>query len=182
MIVGDSLSAEYGLPRGAGWVALLERRLADKRIGATVVNASISGETTSGGRSRLAALLARHRPTHVVIELGGNDALRGLPLKMTEDNLRAMVRASRNSGASVMVVGMQMPPNYGAAYARDFGAIFGRVARDEKVALVPFMLAGLADDAEPMKWFQPDRIHPVAAAHPVILDTIWTVMEGWLRH
>ncbi|WP_407067958.1 arylesterase [Leptothrix discophora] len=182
LIVGDSLSAEYGLPRGAGWVALLERRLADKRIGATVVNASISGETTSGGRSRLAALLARHRPTHVVIELGGNDALRGLPLKMTEDNLRAMVRASRNSGASVMVVGMQMPPNYGAAYARDFGAIFGRVARDEKVALVPFMLAGLADDAEPMKWFQPDRIHPVAAAHPVILDTIWTVMEGWLRH
>ena len=125
LIVGDSLSAEYGLPRGSGWVALLERRLAERKLAATVVNASISGETTSGGRSRLGALLARHRPSHVVIELGGNDALRGLPLRMTEDNLRAMVKASKTAGAQVLLVGMQMPPNYGAAYARDFAAIFG---------------------------------------------------------
>ncbi len=181
LIVGDSLSAEYGLPRGSGWVALLERRLAERKLAASVVNASISGETTSGGRSRLAALLARHRPTHVVIELGGNDALRGLPLRMTEDNLRAMVKASQAAGASVMLVGMQMPPNYGAAYARDFAAIFGKVAKDEKTALVPFMLAALVDNGDATRWFQPDRIHPVAAAHPLILDTIWPVMEGWLR-
>nr|WP_242615504.1 arylesterase [Sphaerotilus mobilis] len=181
LIVGDSLSAEYGLPRGSGWVALLERRLAERQVAATVVNASISGETTSGGRSRLSALLARHRPSHVVIELGGNDALRGLPLRMTEDNLRAMVKAARAEGAAVLLVGMQMPPNYGAAYARDFAAIFSRVAKDEKTALVPFMLAALVDNGDATKWFQPDRIHPVAAAHPLILDTIWPVMDSWLR-
>ncbi|MGY0194882.1 arylesterase [Leptothrix sp. BB-4] len=181
LIVGDSLSAEYGLPRGTGWVALLERRLADRKLAATVVNASISGETTSGGRSRLDALMKRHRPTHVVIELGGNDALRGLPLRMTEDNLRAMARSAKAAGASVLLIGMQMPPNYGAAYARDFASIFGRVAKDEQAALVPFMLAGLADGGDAMRWFQPDRIHPVAAAHPIILDTIWPVLEGWLR-
>lgn len=181
LIVGDSLSAEYGLPRGSGWVALLERRLAERKLTATVVNASISGETTSGGRSRLAALLSRHRPTHVVIELGGNDALRGLPLRMTEDNLRAMVKASQAAGASVLIVGMQMPPNYGATYARDFASLFGKVAKEEKTALVPFMLAALVDNGDATKWFQPDRIHPVAAAHPLILDTLWPVMEGWLR-
>jgi len=181
LVVGDSLSAEYGLPRGSGWVALLERRLAERKAAVSVVNASISGETTSGGRSRLAALLERHRPSHVVIELGGNDALRGLPLRMTEDNLRAMVKAAKAAGAGVLLVGMQMPPNYGATYARDFGAIFGRVAQDEKTALVPFMLAALVDKGDATTWFQADRIHPVAAAHPLILDTIWPVLDGWLR-
>jgi acyl-CoA thioesterase I len=181
LIVGDSLSAEYGLPRGTGWVALLQARLASSKSGATVVNASISGDTTSGGRSRLPALLKQHRPSHVVIELGGNDALRGLPLKMTEDNLRAMAQASRAQGAKVLVVGMQVPPNYGAAYGRDFAGLFAKVARDEGAALVPFLLEGLADDPDPLRWFQPDRIHPTAAAHPRILDNVWAVMGPWLR-
>ncbi len=118
LIVGDSLSAEYGLRRGSGWVALLEQRLARDGIEARVVNASVSGDTTSGGRSRLPALLKEHRPTHVVIELGGNDALRGLPLTMTEDNLRAMARAARDAGAEVLIAGMQIPPNYGRRYRR----------------------------------------------------------------
>ena len=181
LVVGDSLSAEYGLPRGTGWVALLERRLAEQKIAAAVVNASISGDTTSGGRARLAALLAQHRPTHVVIELGGNDALRGLPLRQTEANLVAMARAAGAAGAKVMLVGMQVPPNYGSAYARDFAALFPQVARAEKAALVPFLLAGVADDPDPVRWFQPDRIHPVAAAHPRILETVWPVMQPWLR-
>ncbi|WP_173806566.1 arylesterase [Sphaerotilus uruguayifluvii] len=181
LVVGDSLSAEYGLARGSGWVALLERRLAEKGPAATVVNASISGDTTSGGRARLPALLTQHRPTHVVIELGGNDALRGLPLKQTEANLVAMARAAREAGAKVLLVGMQVPPNYGAAYARDFAALFGQVARAEKTALVPFLLAGIADDAaDPLRWFQADRIHPVAAAHPRILDNVWPVLQRWL--
>lgn len=181
LIVGDSLSAEYGIARGSGWVALLERRLADRKISAGVINASISGDTTSGGRARLAALLAQHRPTHVVIELGGNDALRGLPLKQTEANLVAMTRAAREAGAKVLLVGMQVPPNYGAAYARDFAALFAQVAQAEKTALVPFLLAGIADDpADPLRWFQPDRIHPVAAAHPRILDNVWPVLQRWL--
>jgi len=181
LVVGDSLSAEYGLARGTGWVALLEQRLAREKIAATVVNASISGDTTSGGRSRLPALLAQHKPSHVLIELGGNDALRGLPLKQTEANLVAMTRAAREAGAKVLLVGMQVPPNYGAAYARDFAALFAQVAQAEKTALVPFLLAGIADDpADPLRWFQPDRIHPVAAAHPRILDNVWPVLQRWL--
>lgn len=181
LIVGDSLSAEYGLPRGTGWVALLQARLASGKTGATVVNASISGDTTSGGRSRLPALLKQHRPSHVVIELGGNDALRGLPLKMTEDNLRAMAQACRAQGAKVLIAGMQVPPNYGAAYGRDFAGLFAKVARAEGAALVPFLLDGLADDPDPLRWFQPDRIHPTAAAHPRILDNVWAVMAPWLK-
>jgi acyl-CoA thioesterase I len=180
LVLGDSLSAEYGLARGTGWVALLEARLAKEKITATVVNASISGDTTSGGRSRLAALLAQHKPTHVVVELGGNDALRGLPLKSTQDNLVAIVRAAKAAGAKAMVVGMQVPPNYGAAYTRDFAALFPQVAKAEQAALVPFLLAGIADDADPVRWFQPDRIHPVAAAHPRILDTVWPTLKAWL--
>ena len=181
LVVGDSLSAEYGLTRGSGWVALLERRLAEQKIAAGLVNASISGDTTSGGRARLAALLKQHQPTHVVIELGGNDALRGLPLAQTEANLVAMARAARAAGAQVLLIGMQAPPNYGTAYARDFAALFGKVAQAERTALVPFLLAGIADDAaDPLRWFQPDRIHPVAAAHPRILDTVWPVLRPWL--
>ena len=129
LVVGDSLSAEYGLRRGSGWVALLEQRLAREKIAARVVNASVSGDTTSGGRSRLAALLEREKPTHVVIELGGNDALRGLPLAMTEDNLATMTRAAQAAGARVLLVGMQVPPNYGAAYGEQFARLFGQVAQ-----------------------------------------------------
>lgn len=173
LIVGDSLSAEYGLRRGSGWVALLEQRLNGEKNPIRVVNASISGDTTSGGRSRLPALLRAHQPGVVVIELGGNDALRGLPLDMTRDNLRAMVRASRQAGARVLLVGMEMPPNYGARYAEDFRQVFVDVARSEKVPLVPFFLKGVADGPDPVALFQPDRIHPNEAAQPIMLDNVW---------
>lgn len=128
LVLGDSLSAEYGLPRGQGWVALLQARLAQARPNVPVVNASISGDTTSGGRSRLPALLQQHKPRLVVIELGGNDALRGLPLSMTEGNLLAMVRASKELGARVLLIGMQVPPNYGPDYTRQFADLFAKVA------------------------------------------------------
>ena len=160
LVVGDSLSAEYGLKRGTGWVALLEKRLAAEKMPAKVVNASISGDTTSGGRSRLPALLERHKPDVVVIELGGNDALRGLPLGMTEENLAQMAGSARKAGARVLLVGMQMPPNYGADYANRFAGLFEKVAKAHKAALVPFLLKGVADGADPTRLFQADRIHP----------------------
>jgi acyl-CoA thioesterase-1 len=181
LVLGDSLSAEYGLARGNGWVALLEQRLAQEKVAASVVNASISGDTTSGGRSRLPALLTQHRPSHVVIELGGNDALRGLPLDMTRDNLLAIARQTKAAGAKVMVVGMQVPPNYGARYGQDFAALFASVAKAEGAALVPFLLAGVADSAQADQLFQPDRIHPRAEAHPKMLANVWVVMKAWLR-
>jgi len=180
LVVGDSLSAEYGLPRGSGWVALLEARLQRQQLPARVVNASISGDTTAGGRSRFAGLLAQHRPDIVVIELGSNDALRGLPLSMTEANLVSMTRDARAAGARVVLVGMQVPPNYGRRYADDFAALFGRVAREEGAALVPFLLKGVADVAGADKLFQPDRIHPNAQAHPIILDNVWAVLKPLL--
>lgn len=179
-MVGDSLSAEYGLRRGSGWVALLEQRLAREKLTARVVNASISGDTTSGGRSRLAALLSQHKPTHVVVELGGNDALRGLPLSMTRENLLAMTRAAQQTGARVLLVGMQMPPNYGAAYAADFANVFAQVARETRSALVPFLLRGVADGADPTAMFQADRIHPREEAHPIMLDNVWPELRKLL--
>jgi acyl-CoA thioesterase-1 len=181
LVVGDSLSAEYGLRRGSGWVALADQRLKTELPGTAVVNASISGDTSSGGRSRLPALLAQHRPTHVLIELGGNDALRGLPLAMTRANLAAMARQSKAAGARVMLIGMQVPPNYGPGYTRDFQALFAEVAQRESTALLPFLLAGVADDADPLRWFQPDRIHPNEAAHPRILAHVWPVLLPWLK-
>ena len=181
LVVGDSLSAEYGLARGTGWVALLEKQLARDRIAAQVVNASVSGETTSGGRARLPALLKAHQPTHVVIELGGNDALRGLPLKNTEDNLAWMAAQARQAGARVLLVGMQVPPNYGADYARRFGATFEAVAKAQKTALVPFLLQGVADGPEPTRMFQADRIHPSAEAHPIMLGNVWPVLKKLLK-
>jgi acyl-CoA thioesterase-1 len=181
LVLGDSLSAEYGLKRGTGWVALLERRLAADRISARLVNASVSGETTSGGRSRLPALLQQHKPTHVVIELGANDALRGLPLDGTEDNLAQMTQAAQKSGARVLLVGMQVPPNYGTAYTDRFGAMYGKVARQHKAALAPFLLAGVADIADPSSLFQSDRIHPTAAAQARMLDNVWPELKKILR-
>ena len=181
LVVGDSLSAEYGLKRGEGWVALLEQRLAQEKIAAKVVNASVSGDTTSGGRSRLPALLSQHRPTHVVIELGGNDALRGLPLANTEDNLRWMTEAAQKVGAKVLLVGMQVPPNYGSDYTRRFEAVFGKVAQERKAALVPFLLKGVADGPNATALFQNDRIHPRAEAHPAMLDNVWPELRKLLR-
>nr|WP_233151868.1 arylesterase [Pelomonas sp. KK5] len=182
LVVGDSLSAEYGLQRGQGWVALLEQRLGTGRKPYQVRNASISGDTTSGGRSRLPPLLAQVKPAVVVIELGANDALRGLPLAASRENLLAMVKASQAAGAKVLVVGMQMPPNYGAAYERDFEAMFVQVARETKATLLPFLLKGVADrpDAREAGWFQADGIHPVAKAHPLMLDNVWAALKPLL--
>ena len=180
LIVGDSLSAEYGLARGAGWVALLEARLTQRGIAAQVVNASVSGETTSGGRTRLPTLLKQHRPTHVVIELGGNDALRGFPVRSTQDNLNAMAQASQAAGAKVLLVGMQVPPNYGKRYSDDFAAVFAQVAQERKTALVPFLLKGVADRADARDWFQADGIHPLAKAHPVMLENVWSGLKPLL--
>ena len=180
LVVGDSLSAEYGLARGSGWVALLEQRLAREKVMARVINASISGDTTSGGRSRLPSLLTQHRPTHVVLELGGNDALRGLPVEMTAANLTAMVRSAKAAGARVVLVGMQVPPNYGRRYGDAFAGLFASVAKKESVALVPFLLKGVADGPEAQALFQPDRIHPTEAAHPIMLGNVWPVLRPLL--
>jgi acyl-CoA thioesterase-1 len=180
LVVGDSLSAEYGLKRGTGWVALLEQRLKAEKINAAVVNASISGDTSSGGRSRLGALLSQHRPSHVIIELGGNDALRGLPLSLTEDNLRHMTQAAQQAGARVLLVGMQVPPNYGRDYAERFSAMFATVAKAHKAALVPFLLAGVGDGPDPTKMFQADRIHPKEEAHPIMLANVWPALRKLL--
>ncbi|HNT39312.1 MAG TPA: arylesterase [Rubrivivax sp.] len=181
LVVGDSLSAEYGIARGSGWVALLERRLAAQGLPWRVVNASVSGDTTAGGRSRLPALLQQHAPALVVIELGGNDALRGLPLSGTEENLLTMARAAKAAGARVLLVGMQVPPNYGRRYTEDFEQVFARVAQVEKLPLVPRLLAGVADAPDPIALFQPDRIHPRAEAHPRMLDNVWSALQPLLR-
>lgn len=180
LVVGDSLSAEYGLPRGKGWVALLAQRLQDEQVAAEVINASISGDTTSGGRSRLPKLLSTHRPAIVVIELGGNDALRGLPLASTRDNLRAMTRAAKAAGAQVVLVGMQVPPNYGRSYTQQFAGLYAELATSEATALVPFLLKGVADLPDARSQFQADRIHPRAEAHPQILANVWPVLRPLL--
>ncbi|TAL66587.1 MAG: arylesterase [Burkholderiaceae bacterium] len=181
LVLGDSLSAEYGLPRGSGWVALLQKRLADENIAAIVKNASISGETTSGGRSRLAALLGADKPGIVILELGANDALRGLPLAMTQDNLHQMTRAAQKAGARVLLLGMQVPPNYGSEYADRFAAIYGEVAKADKAALVPFFLKGVADAPNAAELFQSDGLHPIAAAHPTLLNNVWPELKKLLE-
>ncbi|WP_114969506.1 arylesterase [Rhodoferax ferrireducens] len=189
LVVGDSLSAEYGLKRGSGWVALLESKLKAEKLPATVVNASISGDTTSGGRSRLAGLLAQHQPTHVIIELGGNDALRGLSLRLTEDNLNQMTQAAQKAGARVLLIGMQVPPNYGKDYGARFAALFADVAKANKAALVPFLLKGIADapngtagnSDDNTRLFQADRIHPREEAHPVMLANVWPELKKLLK-
>jgi len=180
LIVGDSLSAEYGLRRGTGWVALLQARLQTEKARYRVVNASISGDTTSGGRSRLAPLLKLHKPAVVVIELGGNDALRGLPMGMTRDNLAAMAKQSRVSGARVLLLGMEMPPNYGAKFGQDFREIYTSVARAEKTALLPFFLKNVGDLADPTRLFLPDRIHPNEQAQAILLGNVWPELKKLL--
>jgi len=156
LVLGDSLSAEYGLKRGTGWVALLEQKLQAEKIKAEVVNASISGDTSSGGRARLPALLAQHQPKLVVIELGSNDALRGLPL---------------------VLLGMQVPPNYGRDYTQRFARMYVEVAKTTRSALVPFFLKGIADVPDSMAWFQADRIHPREEAHPRLLANVWPAIK-----
>ncbi|MCC2955542.1 arylesterase [Massilia sp. IC2-477] len=170
LVVGDSLSAEYGISRGAGWVALLEQKLKAEKVQARVVNASVSGETTIGGRTRLPALLEQHKPDIMILELGANDGLRGLPVASAESNLRAMVSMAQQKKAQVVLVGMRMPPNYGRAYTESFFNMFKKLSTETKSPLVPFMLEGVADKPA---LFQQDRLHPTAAAHPIILNNIW---------
>jgi acyl-CoA thioesterase-1 len=178
LVLGDSLSAEYGLSRGSGWVALLDQKLKAEKIDAAIVNASISGETTSGGRSRLPALLAQYHPSVVVIELGANDGLRGLPVPAAEANIRAMIDVARKNNAKVMLVGMRMPPNYGRDYTERFFAMYKSVAQQQKAPLVPFMLEGVAEQPT---LFQADRLHPTAQAHPTILANIWPTFLPLLK-
>ncbi|MBI5463040.1 MAG: arylesterase [Gammaproteobacteria bacterium] len=173
LVFGDSLSAAYGIEIDAGWVALLQQRLRAQGKPHRLVNASVSGETSAGGRARLPALLAREPYALVVLELGGNDGLRGLSLAQTEANLRAMIEAARGTGAQVLLLGMRLPPNYGATYTNAFAAIYPKLAREQDVALVPFLLDGVATDLALM---QPDRIHPRAAAQPRLLDTVWPAL------
>jgi len=173
LVLGDSLSAEYGIPRGKGWVALLADKLKTERPDVRVVNASISGDTTSGGRSRLPAMLDQVRPIQVVIELGGNDALRGLDLDSTQNNLEAMIQACRAVNARVVLVGMQIPPNYGPDYSAKFSVMFANLAKKYRTGLVPFFLKGIADGPDATAMFQPDRIHPKAEAHPRMLANVW---------
>jgi acyl-CoA thioesterase-1 len=177
LVFGDSLAAAYGIAQARGWVALLEARLKRERADYSVVNASISGETTAGGRSRLKSALARHKPSVVVLELGANDGLRGLPIAAMKENLAAMIRAAQAAGARVVLVGMRLPPNYGPDYTAEFEAAFAELAKKHRTALVPFLLEGFAEKPE---LFQADRIHPTEAAQPLMLDRVWQALRPLL--
>lgn len=178
LVFGDSLSAGYGIARQDAWPSLLETRLKDSGYSHVVVNASISGETTAGGRSRLPEAIRQHQPRIVIIELGANDGLRGLPLASMRDNLNAMIRTSKQAGARVMVVGMRIPPNYGRDYTEKFAATFSELAKEHKTALVPFLFEGFALRADA---FQADRLHPTAASQPLMLETIWKQLKPLLK-
>ncbi|WP_293623697.1 arylesterase [Salinisphaera sp.] len=170
LVFGDSLSAGYGLDRGEGWVALLRDRLEENDRDVEVVNASVSGETTAGGRGRLDAALKRHEPAVVILELGGNDGLRALPVETMKANLAAMIEASRDSGAKVLLLGMRIPSNYGKRYADQFHQAFVDLAEETEVAFVPFFLEDIATDRGN---FQNDGVHPNAKAQPAMLDAVW---------
>ncbi len=178
LVVGDSLSAGYGLAQGQSWPALLEKRLREQRLDYSVVNASISGDTTAGGASRLGAALDRAKPSIVIIALGGNDGLRGLPVAAMRDNLNAMLETARMRRARIVLAGMRLPPNYGSDYTQAFERSYADLARRHKAALVPFLLDGVAERRE---LFQSDNIHPTAEAQPIILDTVWRVLRPLLK-
>jgi acyl-CoA thioesterase-1 len=177
LVMGDSLSAGYGLRPGDAWPSLLGARLSEKGFDYSVANLSVSGETSAGGRTRLAPALSRHRPAVVIIALGANDGLRGLPLTQMRENLDAMTAAAQAAGARVLLAGMRLPPNYGP-YASDFAASFKEVARTRRVALIDFLLAPLAAERD---YFQADNLHPTAAAQPLILDHVWPALQPLLR-
>ena len=178
LVLGDSLSASYGIPVGQGWVALLQRRLDREGYGYTVVNASVSGETTVGGLERLPRALARHKPAIVIVELGGNDGLRGLPVPELRANLEAIIKASRGAGAKVLLAGIRIPPNYGPRYTEQFYGVYGELARTLKIAWVPFFLEGIAlrDDL-----FQDDGIHPALEAQPILVENVWPALKPLLK-
>ncbi|MDP2785390.1 MAG: arylesterase, partial [Sulfurimicrobium sp.] len=174
---GDSLSANYGVAVESGWVSLLQQRLTQNNYAYRVVNASISGETTAGGLSRIDSALAAHQPAIVIVELGANDGLRGLPLQATRDNLDAMIRACIASKAKVLLVGMRLPPNYGAAYSERFSMIYPALAKKYHTQLLPFLLDGMADKRE---LFQADNLHPTAAAQTAVLENVWKHLKPML--
>ena len=178
VVFGDSLSAAYGIAQARGWVALLEERLKRERSDYSVVNASISGETSSGGASRIQKTLQQHKPSIVILELGANDGLRGLPIAQMRQNLAAMIEQAQKSGARVLLVGMKLPPNYGPDYTRAFESAYGELAQRYKTTLVPFLLEDLADKQE---LFQPDRVHPTEAAQPLMLERVWTALQPLLK-
>lgn len=178
LVLGDSLSAGYGLDAGDGWVALLEQKLKSQALPHAVVNASVSGETTSGGLARLPALLQRHRPQMVLVELGGNDGLRALPIKAMRGNLERIVDTSAKAGATAVLFEMRIPANYGPAYSEQFTRTFTEVAQAKQVPLVPFLLGSFGADP---RAFQDDGIHPSAAVQSRILDTIWPSLQPLLR-
>ncbi|MGF6676333.1 acyl-CoA thioesterase-1 [Paraburkholderia sp. WSM4174] len=178
VVLGDSISAEYGLPRDTGWVALMRQRLAEERIDYSVANASISGDTTSGGRARLPALMERLKPSIVIVELGANDALRGVPLSTTEDNLRTIIEQAQQGHAKVVLVGMYVPPNYGPDYTQKFHGLYGQLSKEFHVPLVPFLLAGIADKPD---MFQADQLHPTQQAQPLLLNNVWPTVKPLLR-
>jgi len=178
LIYGDSLSAAYGLPQDAGWTTLLQARLKQRRMDYTVTNASISGETTSGGAARIAEALKAHQPKVVIVALGANDGLRGLPPAQMRANLAKIVSASQKARSRVLLVGMRMPPNYGEIYTRQFAQVYIDLAREYKTAFAPFLLEGIA---EQRKLFQSDNMHPTAQAQPIILDNIWTALAPLLK-
>ena len=177
LIVGDSISAGFGLDTRLGWVSLLEQRLSKEGHDDKVLNASISGDTSAGGLARLPALLAEHKPDVVIVELGGNDGLRGQLPAQLKQNLASMIEASQQAGAKVLLLGMQLPPNYGARYTQAFAAVYGELANEKKVALVPFLLEGVGGKPELM---QADRIHPAAGAQGLLLDNVWPVLKPLL--
>jgi acyl-CoA thioesterase-1 len=178
LVVGDSLSAAYGIPRNRGWVALLEERLKGERLDYSVVNASISGETSGGGRVRLKKLLERYQPAVVILALGGNDGLRGLQVAEVRSNLAAMIREAQSNRARVLLVGMKMPPNYGEEYTQSFDAVFRELASTHRTAFVPFLLEDFAGQPE---FFLPDRIHPGEAAQPLMFKRVWPALRPLLR-
>jgi len=178
LVLGDSLSAEYGLPRGSGWVSLLDKQLRAEKFSAAVINASISGETTAGGKTRLPALLEQHKPSIVIVELGGNDGLRGLSLAATQSSLREIISVSSAAGAQVLLLGMRVPPNYGVDYAKRFAAMYQGLGREKSVHLVPFFLQGLEDTEQ---FFQSDRIHPNQRAQALLLDNVWPALKPLLK-
>jgi len=176
LVLGDSLSAEYGLARGTGWVHLLEQQLEKDKSSWTVFNASISGETSSGGMSRLPSLLTQKQPGIVMIELGANDALRGLPIAQTETNLRRMIQMSKKSGARVLLFGIQIPTNYGQSYTTQFKKLYQQLANEEQIELLPFFLEGVATKPE---LFQADRLHPNVKAQSILFKNVWGSMTPY---
>ena len=181
LVVGDSISAEYGLRRDSGWVVLLGKKLHDEKMDFDIVNASVSGDTTSGGMMRLPALLERHKPAIVIIELGSNDASRGLPLAMTKANIETMTGAAKAAGAKVLLIGMQVPPSYGARYNEDLAALYYDVAKAQGVGLVAFFFKGIADIPIAASLFQADRIHPNEKAQPLLLSNAWVGLRPLLN-